>query len=256
MELFVSIFYQSSDLVRSTDGVEVIIPKRASQNRARVNCTSPMTLTVTEWVALFCTTVHIVECGVYPKEERLCVARERECSLDPTEVTIKENEPGKRDEQESTMTNFSAVFAAAMLMNILFTLRSSDYYKKKFLTGSKDAVAADQEDEATRAKWQKLLRKYLAVYLLGTLSDWLQGPYVYALYADYGYSQHEIAVLFVAGFGSSMVFGSFVGGMADWGGRRSFVVLFSIVYAASCMTKRKFNFGNLCAIRQGISCAV
>lgn len=78
----------------------------------------------------------------------------------------------------------------------------------------------------------------MIVYLLATLSDWLQGPYVYALYADYGYEQHEIAVLFVAGFGSSMVFGSFIGGMADWGGRRTFVLLFSLIYASSCLTKR------------------
>ena len=48
------------------------------------------------------------------------------------------------------------------------------------------------------------------------MADWLQGPYVYALYHAYGYSQHDIAVLFIAGFGSSAVFGSFIGGMADW----------------------------------------
>jgi MFS family permease len=36
-----------------------------------------------------------------------------------------------------------------------------------------------------------------------------------------------------------MVFGSFVGGMADWGGRRTFVILYSVFYALSCMTKRK-----------------
>lgn len=96
--------------------------------------------------------------------------------------------------------------------------------------------------DAEKLEWQTLLRHYLLVYLLATLSDWLQGPYVYALYSDYGYSQHEIAVLFVAGFGSSMIFGSFVGGMADWGGRRAFVVVFSIVYAASCMTKHFKNF--------------
>lgn len=94
--------------------------------------------------------------------------------------------------------------------------------------------------DAEKLEWQTLLRHYLLVYLLATLSDWLQGPYVYALYSAYGYSQHDIAVLFVAGFGSSMIFGSFVGGMADWGGRRAFVIVFSIVYAASCMTKRKF----------------
>jgi len=85
----------------------------------------------------------------------------------------------------------------------------------------------------------QLLRKYLVVYLFAAMSDWLQGPYVYALYDAYGYSQHDIAVLFVAGFGSSMVFGSFVGGMADAGGRRKFVILFAVVYAASCMTKRE-----------------
>lgn len=96
---------------------------------------------------------------------------------------------------------------------------------------------AHSEDLLEKQKWQRLLKKYMIVYLLATLSDWLQGPYVYALYSDYGYEQHDIAVLFVAGFGSSMIFGSFVGGMADWGGRRAFVVLYAITYAASCFTK-------------------
>lgn len=94
-------------------------------------------------------------------------------------------------------------------------------------------------DAAANIRHTLLLRKYLVVYLLAAMSDWLQGPYVYALYDAYGYSQHDIAVLFVAGFGSSMVFGSFVGGMADVGGRRRFVVIFAIVYALSCMTKRE-----------------
>lgn len=45
--------------------------------------------------------------------------------------------------------------------------------------------------------------------------DWLQGPYVYALYESYGMSTHDIEVLFVAGFGSSMLFGTFIGSVAD-----------------------------------------
>ena len=95
-------------------------------------------------------------------------------------------------------------------------------------------------DNAANIRHGQLLRKYLIVYLLAALSDWLQGPYVYALYDAYGYSQHDIAVLFVAGFGSSMVFGSFIGGMADQCGRRKFIILFAVIYALSCMTKRKF----------------
>jgi len=45
--------------------------------------------------------------------------------------------------------------------------------------------------------------------------DWLQGPYVYALYQYYQMTKHDIEVLFVAGFGSSMIFGTFVGSVAD-----------------------------------------
>jgi hypothetical protein len=45
--------------------------------------------------------------------------------------------------------------------------------------------------------------------------DWLQGPHVYALYESYGMSKHEIEILFIAGFGSSLLFGTFVGSIAD-----------------------------------------
>ena len=102
-----------------------------------------------------------------------------------------------------------------------------------------ESSSSAASDAAADIRHAQLLRKYLVVYLFAAMSDWLQGPYVYALYDAYGYSQHDIAVLFVAGFGSSMVFGSFVGGMADAGGRRKFVILFAVVYAASCMTKRE-----------------
>ena len=132
---------------------------------------------------------------------------------------------------------FTAIFAGSLVLNVLATFRSSDLYKSRRSSTSKtspDSLTADE----TRA-WNNLLQKYLLVYLLSTASDWLQGPYVYALYSDYGYSQHDIAVLFVAGFGSSMMFGSFVGGMADWGGRKRFVLVFCAIYAASCATKRE-----------------
>ena len=131
---------------------------------------------------------------------------------------------------------FTAIFAGSLVLNVLATFRSSDLYKnrQRSTKASSDALTADE----SRA-WNALLKRYLLVYLLATASDWLQGPYVYALYSDYGYSQHDIAVLFVAGFGSSMMFGSFVGGMADWGGRKRFVLVFCAIYAASCATKRE-----------------
>ena len=136
-----------------------------------------------------------------------------------------------------TMTNYALFFSVSLLVNAAITFRSSGLWKKFWGHSFDGAESTDPKEEA---RHKSLLRRYLCVYLLATLSDWLQGPYVYALYDAYGYSQHAIAILFVAGFGSSMVFGSFVGGMADWGGRRRFVILFAITYALSCVTKRKW----------------
>jgi len=86
--------------------------------------------------------------------------------------------------------------------------------------------------EARRLKWL-----YLAVWYTCVAGDWLQGPYVYALYDAYGFSRHEISHLFVAGFGASMVVGTFVGSLADKIGRKRGCQLYCVLYIASCMTK-------------------
>jgi len=86
--------------------------------------------------------------------------------------------------------------------------------------------------EASRLKWV-----YLAAWYLCVAGDWLQGPYVYALYDAYGFSHRGISQLFVAGFGASMVFGTFVGSITDTIGRKKGCQLYCLLYIASCMTK-------------------
>ena len=61
------------------------------------------------------------------------------------------------------------------------------------------------------------------MYFLALLGDWLQGPYVYKLYAFYGFKESQIAVLYVAGFASSVIFGTCTGPIADIWGRRKMV---------------------------------
>ena len=70
----------------------------------------------------------------------------------------------------------------------------------------------------------------------------LQGPYVYALYDDYGFSKGEIGQLFIMGFGASMVFGTVVGGFADKYGRKANCLLFAILYSVGCVTKHFNNY--------------
>ncbi|KAI8781506.1 molybdate-anion transporter [Biomphalaria glabrata] len=85
-------------------------------------------------------------------------------------------------------------------------------------------------------------RTYLVVYLLAMAGDWLQGPHVYALYESYGMSTDQIDILFVAGFGSSMVVGTIVGSIADKYGRRTNCILYGVLYGAACVTKHFGNF--------------
>ena len=49
----------------------------------------------------------------------------------------------------------------------------------------------------------------------------------------------------VAGFGSSMVFGTFVGSLADRYGRKRFAILYCLTYIASCATKHFSTYGVL-----------
>ncbi|MBA0768148.1 hypothetical protein Gotri_016973 [Gossypium trilobum] len=67
--------------------------------------------------------------------------------------------------------------------------------------------------------------------------DWLQGPYVYYLYSTYGFGKGDIGQLFIAGFGSSMLFGTIVGSLADKQGRKRACITYCITYILSCITK-------------------
>ena len=57
-------------------------------------------------------------------------------------------------------------------------------------------------------KLARFQRLYLPGFLLAMLADWLQGPFVYALYQGYGIDREHNGYLFVGGFGASAIFGT------------------------------------------------
>jgi len=68
---------------------------------------------------------------------------------------------------------------------------------------------------------------------------------VYALYQHYGYETDDIAKLFIAGFGSSMIFGTVVGSMADKYGRKLAAITYCVMYIGSCVTKHWSDYNVL-----------
>ena len=85
----------------------------------------------------------------------------------------------------------------------------------------------------------RLQRIFFAAYFLALFSDWVKGAYIYALYSSYGYHQSQIALLYVTGFASSGLFGTFTGCLADTLGRRNMALVFTLVYALSALCKER-----------------
>ena len=129
----------------------------------------------------------------------------------------------------------------------------NDHDKKTSFTGTSFFISWKRNDtrnhqnttcdvQESKIQHTLLIHRFLKVYCLASLADWLQGPYIYHLYDQLGYSSYDIAILFVVGYGSSMCLGSVIAGMADNGGRRKFVVIFSITYSLNCICKHFSSF--------------
>ena len=68
--------------------------------------------------------------------------------------------------------------------------------------------------------------QYLSVYLVVMLADWLQGTNMYTLYSSYNV---DVGTLFLTGFLSSAVFGTFLGAYVDKWGRKLGCIIFCVL---------------------------
>ena len=99
-----------------------------------------------------------------------------------------------------------------------------------------------QMSSANNPHFKKFQYLFFTVYFMALFSDWLQGPYVYKLYSYYGYASSQIALLYVAGFASSVIFGTATGPLADRFGRKKMALCFCLLYSFCCLTKLSSNF--------------
>lgn len=130
---------------------------------------------------------------------------------------------------------YTVIFGGLVVLCV--AVRSAQQAVERQQTADAAATSSGRTPE-----FRSFQTNYLLVYLLAFASDWLQGPYVYALYTDYGFDKKVIGQLFIAGFGSSAVFGTVIGSVADKFGRKFNVLIYVITYALSCATKHFPDF--------------
>uniref|UniRef100_A0A8C6T9F4 Molybdate-anion transporter n=1 Tax=Neogobius melanostomus TaxID=47308 RepID=A0A8C6T9F4_9GOBI len=73
---------------------------------------------------------------------------------------------------------------------------------------------------------------FLRAYLLALWADWLQGPYLYKLYRHYSFLESQIAILYVCGLASCVLFAPFSGWLPQVLGRRQTCLIFCLSYSA------------------------
>lgn len=128
------------------------------------------------------------------------------------------------DEQaNSTYYYYVTWFVALLIVQLAFHQHTRNQSGNKEIT--------------VTARFKSFQFLYVSVYLVMMAADWLQGPYVYALYQHYGFTIGEIGQLFIVGFGTSMVCGTFIGSLADKYGRKKMCLAFGLMYGLSCITK-------------------
>ena len=111
------------------------------------------------------------------------------------------------------------------------------HYKSRGSTGDLSDGRPSETTGLVSLQWL-----YLPAHLLALFSDWLQGPYVYQLYRQYGYTEQDIAVLFMAGYLSSCLLGSTTGPLADRYGRRTMGQVCCVISILNCASKISHNF--------------
>ena len=104
------------------------------------------------------------------------------------------------------------LLVAALTAGVLVWAVASTLSRQRAASLAAGDEATQSQAEREEATYVKLRNRYISVYALATFGDWIQGGYLYALYAEYGFSMREIALIFVAGYGSAATLGTYVGG--------------------------------------------
>ena len=98
------------------------------------------------------------------------------------------------------------------------------------------------QEKATNPQFVQFQRPYVLLYAVAVLGDWLQGPYLYKLYHYHGFLESQVAVIYVFGIISNVLFTPIKEIVADRMGRKATAIAFAALYALSSVIATVPNF--------------
>ena len=91
------------------------------------------------------------------------------------------------------------------------------------------------QERPTNPTFLQFQRPYIVLYTIVVFGDWIQGPYLYKLYHYYGFLESQVAIIYVFGLVSSVLFTPAKEVIADRFGRRNTTVAFAVLYGVSSL---------------------
>lgn len=145
------------------------------------------------------------------------------------------------------------------ILSLTFLFKMFDYYSSKTTSSSVTPATAtaststpqqvDTNEEIGKKKTKELQLRFLPVFWILRLADWLQGPYFYEVYASKAIvgggmpsssssSLTIISRLFLTGFASTALFGPISGQLVDTYGRKRGTLAFCLFYMLGALSTK------------------
>ena len=112
---------------------------------------------------------------------------------------------------------------------LIVTARLAQFYDPETEDGEEEAKMSPEEGDKhhkMREEFHVFRRKYLLVYMIIMLADWMQGTHMYTLYLSYGVN---VSALFLTGFLSGAIFAPFLGSFVDKFGRKRSCIVYCVL---------------------------
>lgn len=106
------------------------------------------------------------------------------------------------------------------------TILSSFYTPEDEKSSRSSTSELDSAMTAKHKEFDQFRHKYIAVYLVIMLADWMQGTHMYTLYLSYNVN---ISALFLTGFLSGAFFAPFLGSAVDKFGRKNACIVYCVL---------------------------
>jgi predicted MFS family arabinose efflux permease len=110
---------------------------------------------------------------------------------------------------------------------LIVTIVLSSFHTPEDEKPSRSSTSVLESEKAALHKdFDRFRHKYIAVYLVIMLADWMQGTHMYTLYLSYNVN---ISALFLTGFLSGAVFAPFLGSAVDKFGRKNSCIVYCVL---------------------------